>query len=348
MIGINNINALAIFQNDTKYVFLGDIHVENDSPCENTIGVKQLLKYWFEYNERHDISTDFYAEVNYTKSNKRKIIEHGSPLQLLPQWLPCFDVDKSCFVHAHYMNIRAVDVDGIVISIDPFDLLTLMYVMDRSSPEQIIKHKQDIIKLIKVLKSNYMDILNGLLQPQLQTLNKYKNLFRPYANVFKHIEEHAVIRDGIKMFRVAAELLRLKSFNVSLANRIEHYIYRKAELTMAKVSFDEELSILDVIDYLPKHEINEALNNVLTQINNKLLPLGALVMDMYVLSRMFLYESKEVVVYAGSSHISNYIEFFVKVLKMKPSFLILPSSNQCLVHPLLTRHLDINLYQNDI
>ncbi len=336
---INHVTSLFIYEGLPKYIFLGDTHMIKENNCDG-IAVDELLA----YNDKHHIKTDVFAEVYFTKSNQRKIKtgDINSPLSLLPYTIPCFTKDKHCYenVKLHYVDIRSVD-QGMIVSIDPFDMFRLRYLADNNRVDY-----RAVIKIIKTIEINYLKLLNLLLHPMnFRNVDMFLSLDKAYSIVFKHINDHAVIREGKKMSRACAALHKLGKFDISLVGKIMTFIYQKARNYMAGVDFQEEIDLIG----LSEHTHDKSLmNHAITNVDNKLLQLGALVMDAYTLARLFYtvhHGTDEVIVYAGTSHISLYVDFF-KTLELTPQIEIV-NEDQCLYDDQLSNYLDINKYLND-
>lgn len=339
---IKNLTSLTIYNGtplSAKYIFLGDQHIINND-CDG-ISIDELLKLIIIYNEQYHIPTDIYAEIHFTKSNQRKIIKEGNALKLLPNNINCFNKDK-CYenVKLHYVDIRNIDIEQKIVSVDPFDLSTLKYLanIDRISYGKIIT-------IIKTIKDNYMNLLNFLLLPMdFNKINNFLQLDKAYSIVFKHINEHAVLRKigtkEVRMTRTSATLFKLRNKNQPLFRKLLNFIYYKAESYMATVNFNDEIDLINLSGFTNNKEF---LNNALVSVDNKLLQLGALVMDTYTLGRMFTQTpSSEVIVYAGVKHIALYVEFF-ETLQLKPDFSI-TNNDQCLYDDQLLNYLDIDKY----
>ncbi len=326
---INNITSLYVYDDDVKYIFLGDIHEIKNNDCG--ISIDDLLTKWLQYNEQHQIRTNLFAEVFFTKAHQRKTIK-GNPLQTLSQTLPYFTPTKTHqYVQFHYVDIRNID-EGIIQSIDPFDLYRLRYLY---SNNRVSIDK--VIKIINTIQNHYLLLLKLLLHPMnFNNIKMFTELDKSYSIVFQHIYNHAVIRNGKRMSRAAAALYKLYKVNSNLYMKILEFIFNKAK--SIQLNFDE----LEIIKYGEQSTINQLLQTIDTD----LLPLGALVMDAYVLARMFYYnlteKIDEVIIYAGNNHIKLYVEFF-ETLKKYPIYYI-ENENQCIDDENLLNYLNINQY----
>jgi hypothetical protein len=204
---ITDVSSFYIFEiQDKKYFFFGDQHFSKSAGgCEEkhpfkcddfdynfkdqkyygtsctSIGV--LLHNWFTYNNNHCIKTDFYLEHSYTKSSSRQDvinlqdntdIEHMSWLFLVRSLMhECFVREKTkCpyypYVHAHYADIRALDVNHVDNIIDPFIFIDLIQFLDKQDPKtitEVINIKQQIILLFDMINSEYGFLLHGIIDP---------------------------------------------------------------------------------------------------------------------------------------------------------------------------------------
>lgn len=333
---IKNLASLYIYDLNVKLILLGDVHTDVDAACEG-VNIDDLLKQWMIYNEHFKIRTDLLAEVNFTKMNQRHRVG-GSPLELLPHNIPCFTKDKNCyqFINFHYVNIRAIEIDDQVINLDPFNMYRVKY---EALNNNITSYQ--IIDIMNTIKKEGMKLIRFMLGPfNFNMIDDFLKLNKGYANVFNQINKYAVIRNGKRMFRAAAELQKLDK---SLATAITVFIFKKANLYLSALDLQEEIQVIEMMGYDHNSDIVDA---VLTSVDNKLLPLGAFIMDAYTLARMFYYmkNSEEMIVYAGKSHISLYVEF-LNTLNYTP-LLGMDSHDRCIYDDQLFLYLDINKYMN--
>src|SRR4029079_7129574 len=189
--------------------------------------------------------------------------------------------------------------------VDPFNLdyLSLIFV---NSKNDLLSLTTDSINIINFIKSNYINLLNLLLQPNYDRTFLNLKLRKAYLDIFRFIDQNTVVRSNQKMFRGAAELLKLQQINGILTNNIYKFIYRKAAIIMNKINIKVKLEALNnikyMIDSLPLPTLTNIVKQTINEVNNLFIPIGALVMDAYLLARMFLYEN-DIIVYAGASHI---------------------------------------------
>ena len=187
---------------------------------------------------------------------------------------------------------------------------------------------------------------------------KYANLSKSfssdlasiYLKKITNMSKISVVRNGVRMHRAAAELLRLKEESPYMAALIEEFIYEKADQYVAEVKllYDEVLDFFESQYYeYGIYEKSVSLMESLQAIVSALVPLSALSMDAYLLSRMFLQtESTEIIAYAGSNHIKHYSEFFEDYLAVKRLVGIEPEfDNRCMNVVDLPKYLDANKYR---
>ncbi len=295
----------------------------------------QQISDWFdlELSKRfiNKQTTDVFIEYPFTKLNERKVtnINNVSYLQQLPLiYKTCFVYDKTkCpfypIIRFHYADTRYYEDEQSKWIVDPFNLDYLSYILPTLNKDELISTTSNIIKMIHFIVKNYLKFFNLLLQPH------YHNPFmkikvcekqpcQRYFNIFKHIDNTTVIRNGQKMTRIAAELTKLQERNGPLANAIYRFIYQKAGDLMATININSTIEILNSINYmkdsLPLPMLINIVQKTVDEVNTLFLPIGALIMDAYLLARMFLYDN-DVIIYAGEYHIDTYIEF-IKILAL--------------------------------
>lgn len=336
------------------------------------ISIGALLYIWFIYNNDHHIKTDFYLETSFTKENNKTSIKIGYDImhqrKLLQKdidydkdtvdhqfdavsWLNLFDfVAEPCFirdkqgcpfypnVHLHYADIRFID-GSIPVGIDPFILHDI-----QKYYKNIKYNVQDFNTLLNILISQYQLIFRMIFTTT--HFDHYKNkliklsslLSEPmktlYINKINNIDHMTVIRGANKMHRVAAELLKLKSIDHTLSTRIKKFILNEA---------DTRASRLQIL-YNAYIEDDDENDDDLNYFTDLLLPIGALSMDAYLLSRMFIQKGIQNVIYAGSHHIETYVKFFSTLTE---TLIVSPSipDNRCLTIQNLSDYLNIDQYK---
>ena len=342
---------------DKKYFFFGDLHNtydDCDEYCDyfdytfektytyhnacTTIG--PLLHHWLIYNNNHDIKTDFYIEESFTKQNNqrtnlKKTITYRKqhpyntltthfPIQM--SWLalmgdllqPCLTKEKiTCpyypNVHVHYADIRFVE--GVRVS--PFNI-------------NFLENKTDQINIIRTLYYNVDTILSGLFdmdgyENMLNVLKKVKLSTNLYHEQLALMDQLTVIReiDGkkIKMHRIAWEAHNHPE--------IKKFVLLLCEREMKKLNYGKD--IYDDLFFLKYSSIFTIIS--------------AYTMDLYLLSRMFNQDGKEVFVYAGAAHIEVYALYF-EYLNIQPVIEIPVQEKKCLDVPNLLDYIDVNKYRS--
>ena len=415
IVSLTDVNSLYIYEiSNKKFFFFGDQHGSKSAggcigQCDDfnynftagqyygtsctSIGI--LLHNWFTYNNHHNIKTDFYLELGFTKEQDRaaskKYIDIIKDLreqnghqfdniswgQLISYVMAqCFIRTKTACpyypnVHGHYIDIRQLDTSIISIYTDPFLLYDIYEYLINNIPQTIndlINLKNDFIVILSIIIDDYKEILDGVLQSDSfdDFIEKYtdmstlfsKEIGTLYINKFANMTKISVIRNGKRMHRVAAELLKLRQQTPYIARLIEEFIYIKAKeyITEIKPYFDNDVNILNTLDkfaYLdnpPKGFLIEgglAFLKIFQKYVYMLVPLSALSMDTYLLARMFLEtQSTEIIVYAGSNHIEHYAQFFEEYLRIFNKIAV-PSitDNRCLYIPDLPKYLPANMYR---
>lgn len=356
---------------------------------ENCTSIGVLLYTWLKYNSDFHINTDIYIEESFTKNDYRvsdfdNIINNRSKdintlSTIFPykdmSWLemtnyilkPCLGKNKlSCpyndYIHIHYVDIRALDKNRI----SPFYINDFYYLILENNNISI----NDIINIIKTLIINYYNILDGILLHdkynnitdiydiiiKSSTSTELKLLFINKINMINNMTVNRYVEgEMIKMHRVAAELLKLKTMNVSMYNNIITFIYKLSESYMNNIikNYDNDSY------YYFKDYIIGAFNNIEKEINSTIIDiyinhylsiftvLSGFTMDAYLLSRLFTQiNSEEIIIYTGSNHIDIYVLFFKQYLNQYPILYHNTSNNKCISSEKLPLILNANKYRN--
>lgn len=345
-----------LFNNDHKIRtdFYLELSFTNDNERE------QLRHYLDVLNE---------IKVSRQANDKNYDFEDTSWLQLLALVMnDCFLKDKrlcpySPYVHAHYADIRSLDTKDENLIADPFLLLDLKPYLDKTlqrirTTEQLEELRDELSVVLSIIISDYRDIIDGILSPTDFDIfiKRYNNLSGSfsgyiedfYLSKFNNMRKISVIRDGVRMHKVAAELQRLRNENDFMATLIEEFIYEKADhyIKDIKVLFDQILNIFDE-ERLSFHELGQLVIESFDTLLKALVPMSALSMDCYLLARMFLqHGSDEIIVYAGAAHIDHYADFFEHYLGVKRLAGIESQfDNRCLHLVTLPKYLDANKYR---
>lgn len=265
-------------------------------------------------------------------------------------------------VRAHYADIRRLDDKEISIHTDPFLLYDISShlreaFMRIKTEEQLLDLKDELSIIISIIIFDYKKILNGMLNPVGfdKFIDTYIELGKTFAgrlgefyfDKFVNMKRISVIRKGVRMHRAAAELARLREETPFMATLIEEFIYEKAEHYIKSIQhfFDE---IMDMFkENFSFVQLGELIVELFEALIKALVPMSALSMDCYLLSRMFLQnDSKEIIVYAGSQHIEHYADFFENYLGIKRLAGVESEiDNRCLSMIDLPKYLDANKYR---
>ena len=342
-----------------------------------TIGA--LFHNWFVYNNSKNIKTDCYLEEHYTKENERfedvetlNIIKNrstintrqGSPfkdkswMEILPYIMSsCFVKDKlDCpyqpYVHLHYTDVRTIVTVDSVVEMTPYFLDNiLIYIIENqpTSVDELTLIREEILDLISFLIKNFKILLNDLLNNDIDGYKeKLLSTQSPFIiNMVNNIDYF--VTDG--QFKIAKELqrlkmvpfihdqllifidfviddilLKIKTYEQSISSSLRKYnIMKKRNILHVKglrTGYDE---FLKIVKGYYKMFIN----------------FEAIFMDIYTLSRMFIQDGEEVIVYAGAYHINRYKDFFN--LFANPLLSIPYTKNKsCLTHPDLPFYIHAN------
>lgn len=323
-------------------------------------------------DERKDLKNTI-DEINKLKRNKNYEmdinIENISWMELIASLMDdCFiKSKKNCqyypSVHSHYADVRKLENKNESIYADPFLLFDLMnFIKDNfpRSDEKLLELKDELSIIMSIITYDYRKLINGMLSPDGfdKFIEEYSNLSKSfssrlskfYIKKIMNMKKISVIRDGVRMHKVAAELLRLKKESPYIAYLIEELIYDKADfyIDTVKVLYDDVLNAFEY-EYYQYNIYDKAvlIMEAFQSIVMDLVPLSALSMDAYLLARMFLQtESSEIIVYAGSAHIQHYSDFFENYLAV-PRLVGVDSvfDNRCLNVVDLPKYLDANKYR---
>ncbi len=327
-----------------------------------------LLYLWFLYNNAHAIKTDVYIEASFTKLDSydiqefehlietRKMVNAESFTTIPPNnhtsWLQlavllfasCLTTDKTkCLfypnVHMHYADIRFFNQ----LQNTPFDIAFLTNYTKKLYLEDVSK---DILLIIDTLFSHYEFILEGIIGTKFDAMVEFllsipiQNIAmkRDYHKLINKLNRGAVVREGKKMHRVAAELLKLKHLNYPIYEKLIKYIN----------NFE-----FDVSDY--KKFLNlKNLENYILIMAHQFVVFESFTVDIYTLSRMFTQlDSSQIITYTGLYHHIYFSDFFKNYLHVQPLFeqfnvdlKTLKSTNQCISFNQLEEYINVNQFRN--
>ena len=394
--------------NNKKYLFFGDVHFSNEGSCEdngidcdhydNKFGSVKLhnsdctdfgalLHNWFTYNNEHNIKTDFYLEVPYTKSDVRH--KTSEFIELLEEktsyfpyanesWIsliadimyPCFVRDKKGCpyypnVHAHYADIRVTETsEGLVFH----DLFNLAYInnyiydnIDKMDDIMFELVKQDYWSYLVMLVTNY-DTIYGLMidfdhyqtnMPTLIALSdhiKVPEIKRQYISMLASMEDMTVTRDVFEYQEL--KMYRIAAEIIKLYDKNPVIAKQLYQFTQSRARILIAFYINSIEKALDKEYTRSEFLDMIAYYDDEFSNITVLHMDTYTLSRMFIQdESSEIIVYTGSHHTLNYVAFF-EALHVNPNLIIpennSPASIRCLYHPQLPRYIDALKYKTYI
>ena len=364
-----------------------------DYTGSNCMTIGALLHNWFIFNNDHNIKTDFYIETYFTKQTRKlnptryhiesrlyaepfnddKNLDDKSWMEIFPNLVPeCFLPNKqNCQyypnVHIHYSDVRIMDLGYKVIYSDPFIIFDFKDIMENNmltTIDEIYNMKDQITLILSFIINDYKKILQAYINPNGLT-NVLKLFIREYSqglnssigeafiNKFRNMGKMHVIRNGIKMHRTAAEILKLQSDPTYgyIANLIIDFTNNLAEETIEPLA-NTYLNIIDDLfnDFEQYQDIEsgiDSLVNIIDYFADALVPLSVLSMDPYLLARMFFQKSDEIITFAGAAHIQNYITFFTQYLNQFPVISIDHVNNEgrCVESNLLPQYLNADQYR---
>ncbi len=340
---ISGINSLGIYYyNNVKYYFFGDIHGQNINNCDNkyhcdyfdyqftkthtyntectTIG--PLLFDWFNYNDNHQIITNFYLEETYDSQTSYdyyyELIKNRKNYNTLSTIFPDNELSWMQLMryilqdkNYDYVNIHNVDIRFLNHQrVSPFHL-------------NFLSDDKQSNNIIKIMILNYKFILKSLLTTyQLDTLFSFilsklsGDLKLKYQ---KQLELMSLM--VIDNQHVIARTLNL--LPPLLKKNIIDYIFLLSDEHMKYISYSESLDY-----YIAVFSV-----------------LAAYTMDAYVLANMFLNKGDEVIVYAGAAHIEIYHLFFQNYLDCDAIYEFADVDNKCITFRNLPDYININKYR---
>jgi len=315
-------------------------NVESYNSTCTTIG--PMLIYWFTYNRNHDIQTDFLLEESMVEKNKKRTyyatynkvmarrrhdnvnvlstifpFDNMSWMALTASILqPCFNNNKLCdfapTIKFHAVDIRALDGDRV----SPFALNFLEEAIDDYRPSLII---HDVIYIIQSLLLNNHLILSAMMDENgyATLIDVFQTIISPLSKSIKSLYQKQwdlmspmFLIKNIKMHRLAVTMSKLDN---AMANRIKTFILRLAkDYTQPLLSQFDSL-VLKYTKYFndeDETQQRDTLQLLLNHAMNHFTVLSAYMMDAYVLTKIFLAQGDEVIVYTGAYHIEIYNLFF--------------------------------------
>jgi hypothetical protein len=328
-----------------------------------------LEEFYTDDNERQNTS-EFQTIIS---GRQTKNIRQGIPfinnswMELLPNIMaPCFMRDKTNCpyypnVHLHYIDIRIKNSSNNLVDTTPFSIdLIYNYVNDNqpTTINEFILLREDAMSYINFIVKNYKTLIRTLLSPDgydkyLYEMSKIDNLLSIYMNqqVTILITEY----EGVTMTRAAKELYRLSEKNTKIYDYLIKYIYVMVEKVLYNILKYEKKIENNIKTYntmkkrnlLEKRGLRRSykeLIEIITGYDLYFIDMQSVLMDTYTLSRMFLQESEEIIVYAGIDHIKVYTQFFNQL--SEPNLEIQAvKNNTCLINDIIPKYINARKYK---
>lgn len=383
---IQGINSMYYIEYDNKkYYMFGDLHDQTsvcDGLCDyhnytfdktftyntNCTTITALLHNWFLYNNKHDIETNVYMEETFTKEdtmndnfiNARNLEGHINTLSTIkPKYMSWMQLTNIVFEHClknikyicpfypnvkmHYVDIRVYDHKRI----SPFYINDIYHDINMLNPtmDETYKIKKYVVNIIETLIFEYDVIVAGLLDSkEFDTLVDIISNILPYK--VDYLYQLSVKRNGVVMYRVAAELQKLLNYNNNMYKKVVLYIYGLIDDLMEPVrdDFDDNVEII-FDNFGTDVEYNMVcIDLFMTKYHNVFTTLSAYIMDAYVLARLFTQEGEENIIYAGAAHIDVYKDFFKQ---LNTTVIIEHNTNDigCVTDDLMPMYLNVNKYR---
>jgi len=356
-----------------------------DSRC---ITLTALLHLWFLHNNHKGIKTDFYLEHSFTKDVRRRTAmavrnemnrrraggSIGPDDRLLDRfsWMtitelfmePCFTKDKtlpcpySPNVRVHYADVRTIDIRGERHIVDLFLIHDIRKsIEDSVSTGNAIDKLDELKTTVAILVTESEMIIRYLMSPskydELIDWLRRSDLLQDYKNKINLLHHMTVVRDGIRMHRIAAELLKLSEVNPVMAENIRLFIIEQSH-HIVETEAREIIEFIGSIDdyiYSGKNissmEAISIIGDLYTQSEEMLTSLSVLSMDAYTLARMMYHrDSTEVIAFTGSYHTDNYNRFFDRIEADILSAIPSEDSFRCIISDTLERDIPVRNFRN--
>lgn len=298
------------------------------------------------HNNKNKITTDIFLEHSYIHKSIKipKSFEVMGEKDLLNQLQDdymtrvfkflnsCFALDKTkCkyypHVRVHYTDVRSVMMDNISYVIFPFRYLSTLYKLNRidtfdSTAVMMMLHNwvYGLYDLLRI-SMEYKDITKDI--------NKLKDLFidDPVSNNLNFMWKLSLdlittfltrTRNKKRVHKIAIQLEALeKQGKHELVDKIKEFIITRADvyINLMEKYFHDMTTMIEsnvIDDYLLFWESAFLKFDVIT------LLIDTCFMDAYLLGRIFRYEGKESIVYAGDEHVKRYVKFFDYYLNTTP------------------------------
>lgn len=353
--------------NNNMYDLFGDRHFSYDYSCANDdYTISRLIDTIFQHNIKSNIITDLYLETGFIHKfhnlpNRRPPLR-GYMDDVYAMLLNCLSPDKkgcqydSQLVRIHYSDIRSISHKRYDIGIH-LDLNTYINNFSPKIKDIVIgtgkcgtigaqnvdpiyiNEAREFYSTVVFIYENFINILSimesyddfpkniDLLINEIPE-GEAGNSIRKKLNNMKLLTS---VRDGINMHKISLQFAKLGE----IGNLIKLFIREKAVKIIEELKYDANIfnSSLNLLNY--PNMINDAsvtnLENSLETIRYQLVNLSSLIMDEYLLSRMFKSkDSRYVIIYAGAAHVNNYADFFINYIGIIPNYYNIDEDNRCI------------------
>jgi len=326
-----------------------------------------LEEFYTKENEREENSE--FNDIMNQRGNITKNIKYQAPFKD-KSWMemissimaPCFIKDKQYCpyypnVHLHYIDVRIVAKNKKLIDTTPFSIdLIYNYVQDHqpTNINELVLLRKDVLNYIQFMIKNYKLLIKSILSPD--GYQDYISLISTttLADYIKNNTELLITNyNDIRMFKVAKELYRLSVKNKFIYDKLIKYIYQLVNNVLYNVlnyekSIEEELKIYENLKNNKLRGLRRGYNDLLKIISGYdlfFIDMQSVIMDVYTLSRMFIQDGIEVIVYAGLLHIKVYYDFFNQLSQPVLSIDYV-KNNTCLINNDIPKYINANKYKN--
>jgi len=319
------------------------IHTE-----KKCMDINAALHTWLLYNNQEGIETDVFYEAPFI--HKSKHVRKRGVTQDLDRfgnkmWLqtltylfgPCKTDKKACVyspsVRLHRNDIRQHLSDSGSVFADPFTYLAIRIPDDL---DNIIEWSNTL----NIIRKHVGVIINAITKPSgfseirqvINELRANKNITGQYGvAVLQTIEEmaknittkRAIVAGETPriLHRVAAQILKLKSKDPKAVEALYNYINNTSTSLAEQLASQKDLQYLAVLKFLrdegQEYEALMIFNEFSSNLSLFCLFIGALFMDVYTIARALYYNSKEIILYTGNIHNTNYLEILGTELRYK-------------------------------
>lgn len=277
---------------------------------------------------------------------------------------PCFMRDKmNCpyypNVHMHYIDVRVITNNVEILDTTPFSIDLIHDYVQLYQPLNIpdlIKLRDEAMEYINYVISNYKILVKSLLSPD--GYDHYMGIMKSLdSQINEYMMEHTNLLtttyDGKLMFRTGKELYRLSQKNYPLYEKLVKYIYQMVDKALYNIQKYEK-SIEPNIKKYNQLKSKNGIKKLRTGYNELLkilegyelyfIDLQSVIMDVYTLSRLFIQDGEEIIVYAGVDHIKVYMGFF-NSLTFPELSIDHVKHKTCLMNPKIPNYIDALKYK---